>query len=72
MCLFRSHAAVFEKMANGANFIITIESVVAAFGNGERHFLARKFHLQVVVFGFIACCAKTFEHLDNIAPVDVV
>ena len=72
MGFFRSQATVFHEMANSANFIIAIESVIAALGNGKRHFLARKFHLQVVVLGFIACATKTLEPVDNVAPMNVV
>ena len=72
MCFFRSQAAVFEKMADGANFMVAAQRVVAALGNGKRHFLARKFHLQVIVLGFIACAAKTLKHVNNVAPMNVV
>ena len=72
MRLNRGQTAIFHKMADGANFMVAAQRVVAALGNGERHFLARKFHLQVVVLGFIACAAKTFEHMDNIAPMNIV
>ena len=59
-------------MADGANFMVAAQRVVAALGNGERHFLARKFHLQVIVLGFITCAAKTFEHVDYVTPMNVV
>ena len=59
-------------MADGANFMVAAQRVVAALGNGERHFLARKFHLQVIVLGFIACGAKTLKHVNNVAPMNVV
>lgn len=72
MGFFRGQAAVFYEMANRANFIITTKRVVAALGNGKRHFLASEFHLQMIMLGFIACSAKTLEHVDNVAPVDVV
>ena len=52
--------------------MVAAQRVVAAFGNGKRHFLARKFHLQVVVLGLIACAAKTLKPVNNVAPMNVV
>ncbi len=72
MGFFRGQAAVFYEMANGANFIIAAERVVAALGNGKRHFLASELHLQMIMLGFIACAAKTLEQMDNVAPMNVV
>ena len=72
MCFFWGKTAVFYEVANGANFVVAVKRVIAALGNGKRHFLARKFHLQVVVLGFIACATKTLEHVDNVAPMNVV
>ena len=72
MCFFRRKTAVFYEVANGANFVVTIKRVIAALRNGKRHFLAREFHLQVIVFGFVACATKTLEHVDNVAPMNVV
>lgn len=72
MCFFWGEAAVFYEVANGANFVVAVERVIAALGNGKGHFLAREFHLQVIVFGFVACATKTLEHVDNVAPMNVV
>ena len=72
MCFFRGKTAVFYEVANGANFVVTIKRVIAALRNGKRHFLAREFHLQVIVFGFVACATKTLKHVDNVAPMNVV
>ena len=72
MCFFWGKTAVFNEVANGANFVVTIKRVIAALGNGKRHFLAREFHLQVVVFGFVTSATKTLEHVDNVAPMNVV
>ena len=57
MCFFRSQAAVFHEVAYGSNFMVAAQRVIAAVWNGERHFLASKLHLQVIVLGFIACAA---------------
>ena len=72
MSFFWGETAVFYEVANGANFVVAVERVIAALGNGKRHFLAREFHLQVIVLGFIACATKTLEHVDNVAPMNVV
>ena len=72
MGFFWSQATVFHEMANGANFIIATKRVVATLGNGKRHFLASEFHLQMIMLSFIACAAKTLEHVDNVTPMDVV
>ena len=72
MCFFRRKTAVFYEVANGAYFVVAVERVIAALGNGKGHFLASKFHFQVVVLGFIACATKTLEHVDNVAPMNVV
>ena len=57
MCFFRSQAAVFHEVAYSSNFMVAAQRVIAAVWNGERHFLASKLHLQVIVLGFIACAA---------------
>jgi len=57
MCFFRSQTAVFHEVAYGSNFMVAAQRVIAAVWNGERHFLASKLHLQVIVLGFIACAA---------------
>ena len=72
MCFFWGETAVFYEVANGAYFVVAVERVIAALGNGKGHFLASKFHFQVVVLGFIACATKTLEHVDNVAPMNVV
>jgi len=54
MRFFWGKTAVLYEMANGANLVVAVKRVIAALGNGKRHFLACKFHLQVVVLCFIA------------------